>query len=45
LERLDSLTGLREQELAFFKSDAFPQILAAHGIALARPAGNNPAAA
>jgi predicted glycoside hydrolase/deacetylase ChbG (UPF0249 family) len=38
LRRLDPLTDLREREHAFFVSDAFPSVLAAHGIALARPA-------
>jgi predicted glycoside hydrolase/deacetylase ChbG (UPF0249 family) len=37
LERLDTLTHLREREFAFFNSDEFPQTLAAHGVALARP--------
>jgi predicted glycoside hydrolase/deacetylase ChbG (UPF0249 family) len=35
LERLDPLTTLREQEYAFFAGDAFPALLAAHGVALA----------
>jgi hypothetical protein len=35
LKRLDTLTTLREQELAFFNSDEFPQMLAKHGVALA----------
>ncbi len=35
LERLDPLTTLREQEYAFFAADAFPALLAAHGVALA----------
>jgi predicted glycoside hydrolase/deacetylase ChbG (UPF0249 family) len=34
LERLDSLTTQREREYAFFASDAFPLLLAAHGLAL-----------
>ena len=34
---LDSLTTLREQEFAFFGSDAFLQVLAEHNVALARP--------
>jgi predicted glycoside hydrolase/deacetylase ChbG (UPF0249 family) len=34
LERLDPLTTLREQEFAYFKSDAFPADLAAHGVTL-----------
>jgi len=45
LERLDSLTVLREHEFAYFNSDAFPQLLAKHGVALARPAGNDGEAA
>ena len=40
LKRLDSLTTLREHEFAYFNSDAFPQVLAQHGVELARPAGN-----
>ena len=40
LERLDSLTTLREHEFAYFNSDEFPRLLADHGVALARPAGN-----
>ncbi len=36
LEALNSLTTLREQEFAFFSSDAFPKVLAEHGIALAQ---------
>jgi predicted glycoside hydrolase/deacetylase ChbG (UPF0249 family) len=39
LQRLDSLTHLREREFAYFNSDAFPQALADHGVALIRPAG------
>jgi len=35
LERLDPLTTLREKEYAFFTSDAFPAVLATHGVALA----------
>jgi predicted glycoside hydrolase/deacetylase ChbG (UPF0249 family) len=35
LERLDPLTTLREKEYAFFASDAFPVVLATHGVALA----------
>ena len=34
LTRLDSLTDLREREYAFFGDDAFPRLLAAHGVAL-----------
>jgi hypothetical protein len=37
LQGLDSLTSLREQEFAFFSSDAFLQVLAEHNVALARP--------
>jgi predicted glycoside hydrolase/deacetylase ChbG (UPF0249 family) len=37
LKSLDSLTTLREQEFAFFGSDAFLQVLAEHNVALARP--------
>jgi chitin disaccharide deacetylase len=33
---LDSLTTLREQEFSFFNSDAFPKVLADHGVALVR---------
>ena len=39
LKSLDSLTTLREHEFAFFSSEAFPQALAEHGVALARPTG------
>ncbi|HXZ21179.1 MAG TPA: ChbG/HpnK family deacetylase [Pseudolabrys sp.] len=39
LKALDSLTTLREHEYAFFNSDAFPKVLAEHGVALARPTG------
>jgi predicted glycoside hydrolase/deacetylase ChbG (UPF0249 family) len=39
LKRLDPLTSLREREYAFFVDDAFPKVLAAHGIALAGAAG------
>jgi predicted glycoside hydrolase/deacetylase ChbG (UPF0249 family) len=35
LQRLDSLTTLREQEYAYFAGDAFPGVLAARGVALA----------
>jgi len=45
LERLDSLTHLREREFAFFNSDAFPKLLADRGVALARPAGESGEAA
>jgi chitin disaccharide deacetylase len=34
LIRLDPLTDLREREYAFFLDEAFPQFLAAHGVAL-----------
>jgi predicted glycoside hydrolase/deacetylase ChbG (UPF0249 family) len=34
LQRLDSLTTLREREYAFFRSDAFPRVMAAHGFTL-----------
>jgi predicted glycoside hydrolase/deacetylase ChbG (UPF0249 family) len=37
LEKLDPLTTLREHEFAYFNSDAFPQVLAEHGVALAQP--------
>jgi predicted glycoside hydrolase/deacetylase ChbG (UPF0249 family) len=37
LEGLDSLTAPREQEFAYFSSDAFMKVLADHGAALARP--------
>ncbi len=35
LKRLDPLTDLREREYAFFRDDAFPSLLAAHGVRLA----------
>ena len=35
LRRLDPLTTLREQEYAYFAGDAFPELLASHGVALA----------
>lgn len=35
LKSLDSLTTLREHEFAFFNSDAYPEVLAAHGVELA----------
>lgn len=38
LKRLDTLTELREREYAFFSADAFPRLLAAHGITLAAAA-------
>lgn len=37
LKSLDSLTELREQEFAFFSSDAFPEWMAKHGVTLADP--------
>ena len=37
LIRLDPLTDLREREYAYLASDAFPAVLAARGLALARP--------
>ena len=37
LARLDPLTILREHEFAYFNSDEFPRVLAAHGVALAEP--------
>jgi len=37
LKRLDPLTHQREREFAYFNSDAFPRVLAQHGIALAAP--------
>jgi len=45
LEALDSLTTLREHEFAFFSSDAFPPVLAEHGVTLAQPTGENGGAA
>lgn len=39
LKALDPLTTLREHEFAFFNSDAFPQLLAEHGVTLADPSG------
>jgi predicted glycoside hydrolase/deacetylase ChbG (UPF0249 family) len=39
LKALDSLTTLREHEFAYFSSDAFPKLLAEHGVALALPTG------
>lgn len=35
LRRVDPLTDLREREYAFFRSDAFPRLLAERGVALA----------
>jgi predicted glycoside hydrolase/deacetylase ChbG (UPF0249 family) len=40
LERLDPLTTQREREFAYFNSDVFPQALADHAVALARPVEN-----
>jgi predicted glycoside hydrolase/deacetylase ChbG (UPF0249 family) len=37
LKGLDSLTTLREQEFAYFGSDAFLKVLAEHNVALVRP--------
>jgi chitin disaccharide deacetylase len=37
LERVDPLTHLREQEYAYFKGEAFPRVLAEHGVALVPP--------
>ena len=37
LERLDTLTSLREREFAYFNSDEFPRTLAAQGVTLASP--------
>ena len=37
LKSLDSLTTLREHEFAFFNSDAYLDVLAEHGVALAAP--------
>ena len=34
LQRLDPLTDLREKEHAYFRSDAFPDALKAHGVTL-----------
>jgi len=45
LERLDSLTHLREHEFAFFSSDAFPRVLAEQGAELASPSGERGGAA
>jgi predicted glycoside hydrolase/deacetylase ChbG (UPF0249 family) len=39
LKNVDPVTTLREHEFAFFASDAFPRLLAEHGLALARPSG------
>ena len=40
LKRLDSLTGQREREFAFFNSENFPRLLTDHGVALAIPASD-----
>jgi predicted glycoside hydrolase/deacetylase ChbG (UPF0249 family) len=40
LEKLDSLTTLREHEFSFLSSDAFPRVLVEYGFALARPSGD-----
>jgi predicted glycoside hydrolase/deacetylase ChbG (UPF0249 family) len=45
LEALDSLTTLREQEFAYFSSNAFPHVLAEQGFTLASPSGENASAA
>jgi len=37
LQKLDPLTTLREQEYAFLVQDAFPGLLARHGVALVPP--------
>ena len=37
LKSLDSLTTLREHEFAFFNSDAYPDVMAEYGVALAKP--------
>lgn len=39
LKGLDPVTTLREHEFAFFNSDAFPHVLAQHGVTLAQPSG------
>lgn len=39
LEALDWVTHQREREFEFLNSDAFPALLAAHGVALATPSG------
>ena len=39
LKALDPLTHQREREFAYFNSDEFPRVLAAHGLALAEPDG------
>lgn len=41
LKSLDPLTTLREHEFAFFNSDAYLDVLAEHGVALAEPTGES----
>lgn len=41
LESLDPLTTLREHEFAFFNSNIFLDVLAAHGVELAQPTGGS----
>jgi len=41
LKSLDSLTTLRQDEFSFFNSDAFPRLLAEHGVVLAHPTGES----
>jgi predicted glycoside hydrolase/deacetylase ChbG (UPF0249 family) len=41
LKSLDSLTTLRQDEFSFFSSDAFPRLLAEHGVVLANPTGES----
>ena len=36
LRAVDDVTGAREEELRFFESDAFPRLVARHGLALSR---------
>ena len=36
LRAADDITGAREEELRFFESDAFPRLVARHGLALSR---------
>jgi predicted glycoside hydrolase/deacetylase ChbG (UPF0249 family) len=45
LKSLDSLTDLRERELAYFASEAFPRDLARHRVALIAPSGGTAASA
>jgi predicted glycoside hydrolase/deacetylase ChbG (UPF0249 family) len=42
LQRLDDFTAMREREHAFFAGDAFPAVLAAHGMELAELARPGP---